>query len=57
MADKFIIKGGKKLDGEIEVRGSKNAAGPALIACLLTQDECIIDNVPLIEDAAAKDKS
>ncbi len=50
MADKFIINGGKPLDGEIEVRGSKNAAGPALIACLLTQEECIIDNVPSIED-------
>jgi len=50
MADKFVINGGKKLNGEIEVRGSKNAAGPALIACLLTKEECIIDNVPFIED-------
>ncbi len=38
------------MEGEIEVRGSKNAAGPALIACLLTQEECIVDNVPCIED-------
>ena len=50
MADKFIINGGKELQGEIEVRGSKNAAGPAIIACLLTQEECIIDNVPFIDD-------
>ena len=50
MSDKFVITGGKTLEGEIEVRGSKNAAGPALIACLLTQDECVIDNLPLIED-------
>jgi len=50
MADKFIINGGKELKGEIEVRGSKNAAGPALIACLLTKDECIVDNIPFIED-------
>jgi len=49
-ADKFIISGNKELAGEIEVRGSKNAAGPALVACLLTQEECIIDNLPLIED-------
>lgn len=48
--DKFVINGGKELSGEIEVRGSKNAAGPALIACLLTQEECIVDNVPSIED-------
>lgn len=50
MADKFVINGGKTLSGEIEVRGSKNAAGPALIASLLTKEECIIDNVPFIED-------
>ena len=50
MSDKFIINGGKELSGEIEVRGSKNSAGPALIACLLTKEECIVDNVPFIED-------
>lgn len=48
--EKFIIQGQKKLQGEIEVRGSKNAAGPCLAACLLTKEECVIDNLPLIED-------
>jgi len=48
--DKFIIQGHKKLSGEIDVRGSKNAAGPILAACLLTDKECEIDNLPLIED-------
>ena len=48
--DKFVINGGKELKGEVEVRGSKNAAGPVLAAVLLTQDECTIDNIPLIED-------
>ena len=50
LTDKFIINGNKPLRGEIEVRGSKNAAGPALAAVLLTEEECIIDNLPLIED-------
>ena len=50
MADSFIINGNRELAGEIEVRGSKNAAGPALAACLLTEEDCIIDNLPLIED-------
>jgi UDP-N-acetylglucosamine 1-carboxyvinyltransferase len=50
MSDKFIIQGGKELSGEIEVRGSKNAAGPVLAAVLLTQEECVVDNVPFIED-------
>ena len=42
MSDKFVITGGRELKGEIEVRGSKNAAGPCLAAVLLTEDECII---------------
>src|SRR3989338_5220687 len=50
MVDKFIINGNRELAGEIEVRGSKNAAGPALAACLLTREEVTIDNLPLIED-------
>jgi len=50
MADKFIIKGGKPLKGEIEVGGSKNAAFPILAATILTKEPCIIGNIPLIED-------
>jgi len=48
--DKFIINGNKELSGEIEVRGSKNAAGACLAAVLLTDEECVINNLPLIED-------
>lgn len=48
--EKFIINGGKPLQGEIEVRGAKNAAGPALMACLLTNQECQLDNIPSIVD-------
>ncbi|MEA3293246.1 MAG: UDP-N-acetylglucosamine 1-carboxyvinyltransferase [Patescibacteria group bacterium] len=50
MAEKFIIKGGKSLKGEIEARGAKNAVFPILAATLLTKDECEISNIPLIED-------
>ena len=50
MSDKFEIIGGKKLSGEIEVYGSKNATTPILAATILTKKECIISNVPLIED-------
>ncbi len=46
----FVIQGGKKLKGEIGVSGAKNAAFPVLIAALLTDEDCVIDNVPLIED-------
>ena len=50
MPEKFIINGGKPLKGEVEVRGAKNAAFPILAATLLTKEECIIENLPLIED-------
>jgi len=50
MADKFIIQGGRPLQGEIEVKGAKNAAFPILAATLLTKEECQIENLPLIED-------
>lgn len=50
MADTFIIKGGKKLKGSIEVRGAKNAAFAVLAATLLTKETCEIDNVPLVRD-------
>ena len=50
MIDKFIIKGGKPLKGEVEVGGAKNATFPILAATLLTKEPCIIGNVPLIED-------
>jgi UDP-N-acetylglucosamine 1-carboxyvinyltransferase len=46
----FEIVGGKKLRGEIAVRGSKNATTPILAATLLTKEECVISNLPLIED-------
>lgn len=50
MSEKFVINGQKELSGEVEVGGSKNAAGPALAAVLLTHDECVINNIPFIED-------
>ena len=50
MAEYFEIIGGKKLSGSIDVRGSKNATTPILAATLLTKEECVISNIPLIED-------
>ena len=50
MGAQFKIRGGKSLAGEIKVSGSKNAALPILSACLLTDEECQISNVPEILD-------
>ncbi len=48
--DMFVIQGGTRLSGEIEVSGAKNAALPILAASLLTKDETIIRNVPDLAD-------
>ena len=47
------IEGGRKLGGEITVEGNKNAALPLLAACLLTPEECVLENVPTIRDVEA----
>src|SRR5512142_1068182 len=46
----LLIEGGRRLSGTIEVEGNKNAALPLLAACLLTDQECVIYNVPQIRD-------
>jgi UDP-N-acetylglucosamine 1-carboxyvinyltransferase len=46
----FEIEGGNRLSGEIDVRGSKNAAAPIIAATLLTKEPCVLSNVPLIDD-------
>src|SRR3569833_2829682 len=48
--DKFQITGGTPLAGELPVSGSKNAALPALAACLLTDEPVILRRVPLVKD-------
>ena len=48
--EKFIIQGGVPLSGEIVPAGNKNAALPILAACLLTEEELVVRNVPQIRD-------
>jgi UDP-N-acetylglucosamine 1-carboxyvinyltransferase len=48
--EKFIIQGGTPLSGEIVPAGNKNAALPILAACLLTEEELLVRNVPRIRD-------
>ncbi len=47
------IEGGSRLSGTIEVEGNKNAALPLLAACLLTDQECVLTNMPRIKDVEA----
>ncbi|MFH1509878.1 MAG: UDP-N-acetylglucosamine 1-carboxyvinyltransferase [Candidatus Nealsonbacteria bacterium] len=52
MQDKFLIKGGVNLAGEVEISGYKNSAGACLSAVLLSKEPSIIDNLPLVSDVA-----
>ncbi|MBE0408729.1 MAG: UDP-N-acetylglucosamine 1-carboxyvinyltransferase [Anaerolineales bacterium] len=48
--DKFIIEGKYPLKGDVTPSGNKNAALPMLAACLLTDEEVTLNNVPDIQD-------
>jgi UDP-N-acetylglucosamine 1-carboxyvinyltransferase len=48
--DKIIIRGGRRLKGEVTVDGAKNAALPILLAALLTPQRCTFRNVPHVVD-------
>lgn len=50
MEDSYIIKGGRKLSGEVHLSGAKNAALKMIIAALLFEEKVILDNVPRIND-------
>src|SRR6201982_3639416 len=52
--EKFVIEGGTRLSGTIVPAGNKNGALPILAACLLTEDEVVVRNVPKIGDAQAR---
>src|SRR6187431_753543 len=48
--DKLRITGGQKLEGTIRVSGAKNSTLPAMAASLLTADEVLLTNIPLVAD-------
>ena len=47
---RLLIKGGNPLSGEVRIKGAKNAVLPILAASVMTEKECIIENVPKITD-------
>ena len=49
-----MIQGGTPLSGEITAAGNKNAALPILAACLLTEEDVVLRNVPRIRDTEAQ---
>ena len=47
---RFVIHGGRPLEGEIRASGSKNAVLPMIAAAMLTEGEVVLENVPSIRD-------
>lgn len=48
--EKLIVKGGKRLCGEVTISGAKNAAVAIIPAAVLVDGVCIVENVPAIKD-------
>jgi UDP-N-acetylglucosamine 1-carboxyvinyltransferase len=48
--DKLIITGGRRLDGEIRISGSKNSSLPILAATLLASEPVTVGNLPHLQD-------
>lgn len=50
MVEKFVINGGRALNGTVDVSGAKNAAVAILPATVLAEGICVIENLPRIAD-------
>lgn len=50
--DRYVVAGGNRLQGKVAISGAKNAALPILAAALLTSDESLIHNTPVIRDVS-----
>jgi UDP-N-acetylglucosamine 1-carboxyvinyltransferase len=48
--DKLVIKGGKRLEGEVNISSAKNSVLPILVATILNGNDCTIENAPMLED-------
>ncbi len=49
----FVVQGGRRLEGSVQVHGAKNSVLPILAASLLSGGECVIKNCPRLSDVAA----
>jgi len=48
--DKFLIEGGRRLEGTVRISGAKNSALPAMAAALLTSEPLHLKNIPRVRD-------
>ncbi|WP_428261668.1 UDP-N-acetylglucosamine 1-carboxyvinyltransferase [Haliangium sp.] len=54
--DKIVIRGGRRLSGEVQISGAKNAALPILASALLPSGASTFQNVPLLNDVITMGK-
>jgi UDP-N-acetylglucosamine 1-carboxyvinyltransferase len=54
--DKLLIRGGRRLQGTVQISGAKNAALPEMCAALLTADPVTLTNVPGLQDVLTMQK-
>ena len=48
--ERYVIKGGNPLAGEVEIAGAKNAALAILAAAIMTDETVLIENMPDVRD-------
>lgn len=48
--DRIVVRGGRRLTGEVAISGSKNSTLALMAAALLTDDEVVLRNVPRVRD-------
>ncbi|MFM8509027.1 MAG: UDP-N-acetylglucosamine 1-carboxyvinyltransferase, partial [Betaproteobacteria bacterium] len=54
--DQLLIRGGRQLQGEVQIAGAKNAALPELCAALLTDEPVVLHNGPHLQDVSTMAK-
>ncbi len=54
--DKILIRGGKPLQGSVQIRGAKNSALPLMAATLLAEEPVTLHNVPCLHDIFSMEK-
>ncbi|MEG0750494.1 MAG: UDP-N-acetylglucosamine 1-carboxyvinyltransferase [Oscillospiraceae bacterium] len=48
--EKFVVRGGNRLSGTVDISGAKNAAVAILPAVVVAGGPCVIENIPNISD-------
>ena len=50
--EKIVVKGGKKLSGEVNISAAKNAVLPIIAATILSKEDIQLENIPMLEDVS-----